>query len=252
VDGQKALEQYLKLGGRPYNRTKFRMFVNMLGPLEGKRILDYGGGAGILAVPLAKGGADVVVVDAEENALRTARLYAAREGVTRRVHTVHSTSVPAAFMTEGFDIVIAKDIVEHIPEDGRLLRDLWHCHKPGGTLVLSTQNSWSLNYLVEGAYQKHWRGNRDWLGWDTTHVRFYDPPALRQKLTAAGYDVADWAGVYLVPYDIFSWLALKKVEIRLVAFRYLDFLLGRTFPFNRLGWNIIVKGTKPHPQAGTA
>jgi len=250
ADEEKALQQYLELGKRPYNKTKFRMFVDMVGPLAGRRVLDYGGGAGILAVPLAREGAEVVVVDAEANALKTARRYAELEGVADRVCTVHASAVPPEFMAEGFDVVVAKDIVEHVPQDEELLHDLSRCQRPGGTLVLSTQSCWSLNYLGEGSYQKYWCGNRNWLGWDETHVRFYDPPSLRRKLEAAGYRVADWAGVYLVPYDILSWLCFKKLEIRLVAFRHLDRLLGRRFPFNRLGWNVIVKGTKLQPETG--
>ena len=40
------------------------------------------------------------------------------------------------------------------------------CQPPGGRLLLSTQNSWSLNYLIEGAYRRWWCGERDWMGWD--------------------------------------------------------------------------------------
>lgn len=244
ADQHKALREYLELGERPYNKAKQELFVAMVGPLEGMRVLDYGGGAGILAIPMALEGAEVVVVDAEENALSTASLYARNEGVEDRVQTLHASTVPSGLMTEAFDIVIAKDIVEHVPEDDQLLCDLGRCLRPGGRFVLSTQSRWSLNYLLEGTYERYWCGNRNWLGWDRTHVRFYDPPMLRQKLERAGYRITDWAGVYLVPYDILSWLSLRKVEIRVEALRYLDRLLGRRFPFNRFGWNVIVKGTK--------
>ncbi len=244
-DEQAALAQYLRLGDKPYNRTKFTLFRALTGELEGRKVLDYGGGAGIMAVPYAKAGAEVVLVDAEPNALRTARLYARQEGVDARLVTIESLAVPQDLKDERFDIILAKDIVEHIPDDQGVLRDLHACLRPGGVLLLSTQNCWSSNYVVEGSYQRFWRGNLRWLGWDQTHVRFYSPVSLSRKLRQAGYRPRRWASVFLIPYDLLSWFFLLKVSVEVPALRYVDLTLGRLFPFNRLGWNVIVKSVKP-------
>lgn len=243
-DEEKALEQYLRLGDRPYNRMKFKMFARLAGDLAGKKILDYGGGAGILAIPYAKAGADVLIVDAEANALRTAEFYAKREGVQDRVRTLPSASFPPALKQDRFDLVLAKDIIEHIVEDDAFVADLAACQEPGGVLLLSTHNSRSLTYAIEGSYQRYWVGNRKWLGWDPTHVRFYNAASLRRKLARAGYRTDGWASVYLVPYDIMSWLTLLRRRIELPALSRVDTALGTVFPFNRLGWNVIVRAVK--------
>jgi 2-polyprenyl-6-hydroxyphenyl methylase/3-demethylubiquinone-9 3-methyltransferase len=243
-DERSALDQYLRLGDKVYNRTKFTVFAALAGDVRGKRILDYGGGAGILAIPYAKAGADIVIVDVEANALRTAEYYAKVEGVGPRVRTILADSFPDALKQERFDIVIAKDIVEHIEQDEQFIRNLAECQAPGGLLLLSTQNRCSLNYLIEGGYQRFWRRNRNWLGWDRTHVRFYTPASLRRKLGRAGYTTLRWAGVFVVPYDLLSWLFLLKRRIELPALHYVDLTLGRWFPFNRLGWNVIVAATR--------
>jgi 2-polyprenyl-6-hydroxyphenyl methylase / 3-demethylubiquinone-9 3-methyltransferase len=244
ADEGKALEQYLRLGDKVYNRTKFALFKRLAGDVQGKRILDYGGGAGILAIPYALAGADVFIVDAEANALRTAQFYAAREGVADRVHVICSETFPPELRNERFDIVFAKDIVEHVEDDDQLLRDLGRCQQAGGMLILSTQNSRSLTYLIEGGYQRYWRGNKRWLGWDQTHLRFYTPGSLRQKLGQAGYRTDRWAGVYIIPYDLLSWLFLLKIRVELPALHHFDLTLGRWFPFNRFGWNVIVSGIR--------
>jgi 2-polyprenyl-3-methyl-5-hydroxy-6-metoxy-1,4-benzoquinol methylase len=158
-DEQRALDQYLLLGARVYNRTKFKLFQSLAGDVRGKRILDYGGGAGILAIPYAKAGANVVIVDAESNALRTAQYYATREGVSQRVSVICSETFPSTLRNEQFDIVIAKDIVEHVKNDDQLLRDLAGCQRTGGLLILSTQSSTSLTYVIEGAYHSYWCRN---------------------------------------------------------------------------------------------
>ena len=243
-DEHAALDQYLRLGNKVYNRTKFRLFERLAGDVRGKRILDYGGGAGILAIPYARAGAQVVIVDAEPNALRTAQFYAAREGVSQNVQVICSETFPAALRSQSFDIVFAKDIVEHVEEDDRLLADLAACQRPGARMILSTQNSLSLTYLIEGSYQRYWRGNKRWLGWDKTHVRFYTPASLRRKLRQAGYRPQRWAGVYIVPYDVLSWLFLLRVRIEVPALHHFDLSVGRWFPFNRFGWNVIVAATR--------
>jgi 2-polyprenyl-6-hydroxyphenyl methylase/3-demethylubiquinone-9 3-methyltransferase len=242
-DKRKALDQYLRLGERAFNKTKFELFVSMIGEVSGKRILDYGGGAGIMAIPLAKAGADAVLVDAEANALRTARFYARRDGVEQRIRMLQSETFPAALKGERFDIILAKDVIEHIQDDQQFLSDLFDCQSRGGILLLSTQNRRSLNYLLEGSYQKYWLVNADWCGWDSTHLRSYTAASLRQKLENAGYTVKRWSGVFIVSYSILSWFSLLKVEIDIPALRHIDLSIGRIFPFNRFGWNVIAKAT---------
>lgn len=243
-DAIKALDQYLRLGEKTYNKTKSKLFMAMTGDIKGKKILDYGGGTGIMAIPYAKAGADVMLVDAEANALQTARFYARKEGVEGKVRTLQADSCPPSLKGERFDVIIAKDIIEHIKEDQQSLIDLSHCQDRDGILLLSSINSRSLNYLLEGSFEKHWRGNTAWCGWDQTHLRFYTPTSLRHKLEKAGYRADQWASVYLLPYNILSWLFLLKFTLDVPALHYLDLTLGRVFPFNRLGWNIIVAGTK--------
>lgn len=243
-DVQKALEQYIALGERPFNKTKFNLYKRLSGDVSGKKLLDYGGGAGIMAVPYAMDGADVVLVDAESNALKTARFYAEREGAEGRLTTILSETFPRELQDERFDIVIAKDIVEHIEDDDGFIKDLSSCQETGGVLILSTQNSLSLNYLIEGSYQKYRCGNRGWMGWDPTHLRFYTCFTLKEKLKKAGYRPVKWAGVYVIPYNIVSWLFLGKLDIQTPSLRFFDVAAGAVFPFNRLGWNIIVKAEK--------
>jgi 2-polyprenyl-6-hydroxyphenyl methylase / 3-demethylubiquinone-9 3-methyltransferase len=244
ADEKKALDQYLRLGEQAFNKTKIALFGSMTGDVSGKKVLDYGGGAGIMAIPYAKAGADVVLVDAEVNALRTAQFYARREGVEGKIRMIQSESFPPVLKDERFDVILAKDIIEHIQEDQQFLADLSGCQHRGGVLLLSTQNSCSLNYLLEGGYQKYWRGNTGWCGWDQTHLRFYTSTSLRKMLEKAGYRTERWGGVYVVPYNILSWFFLLKLSIEIPALRYCDLSIGRIFPFNRLGWNIIVRAAR--------
>ena len=58
-DESKALKQYLQLGELVYNKTKFTLMRKILtNDVKGLKMLDYGGGAGIMAIPYAQDGAD--------------------------------------------------------------------------------------------------------------------------------------------------------------------------------------------------
>lgn len=243
-DSAAALDQYLALGQAPVNKTQQQLFLALAGDVRGKRILDYGGGAGFMAIPLALAGAHVTIVDAEANGLKTAHYYARREGVEERISTIHSERVPAEVKGGEFDVVIAKEVVEHIEDDQGFLEDLSACQTRGGTLLLSTQNSCSLNYLIEGSYNKYRAGNPNWCGWDPTHLRFYTPSSLKSKLKQAGYRPRRWASVYIVPYNIVKWITLLKWELEIPALRYVDLTIGRFYPLNRTGWCIIVRAAK--------
>src|SRR5437773_8136930 len=142
------LAQYIRGSEVAYNRATFGVFERLLPPdLRGRRVLDYGGGAGWMAVRCAELGAQVTLVDAATNALRLARMLAETRGVADRLETVRTDQVTAELQRRRFDVVIAKDIVEHIPDDHRFLAELAACQEEGTVLLLSTQNRRSLNYL---------------------------------------------------------------------------------------------------------
>lgn len=53
----------------------------MLGDLNGKTVLDYGCGAGTVAVLATQSNAQVIAVDIEKGAIAAAELHAAQKGV---------------------------------------------------------------------------------------------------------------------------------------------------------------------------
>jgi 2-polyprenyl-6-hydroxyphenyl methylase/3-demethylubiquinone-9 3-methyltransferase len=153
-----------------------------------------------------------------------------------QVHTERGISADAV----KFDEILMKDVIEHVPNDQELLKKAAEALVPGGLLVLSTQNSLSLNYLLEGFYQKYILGNKNWVGWDETHLRFYTPMSLRRKLEDAGFRLRLHRSVYLFPYTFSKKLTFNKKYFRLNVLSVMDRCLGSIFPYSLLGWNIIV------------
>jgi 2-polyprenyl-6-hydroxyphenyl methylase / 3-demethylubiquinone-9 3-methyltransferase len=114
-------------------------------PLEGKRALDVGCGAGLLTEPLTRLGARATGVDAAPELIVAAREHAAAMGldIDYRERTVEET--------EGqFDLVTAMEVVEHVADPGAFLKALAKRLAPGGLLILSTPNAtgWSKLMMI--------------------------------------------------------------------------------------------------------
>ena len=241
-DPAKVLEFYMDQQSKAYSRIKNAFIRELAGDLRGKRVLDYGCGAGFFtAYASRQGAAAVVAVDAEETALAAARLLVDQEGVSSAGTFIRSDHFPLLAERTRFDLVLLKDVIEHVDDDESLIAAAAAALIPGGKLVLSTQNALSLNYLIEGSYNRLWLGNRDWMGWDSTHVRFYTPMTLGKKLRRAGLRHFSWRSVYLIPYKLPGLPGSGRQFLRLDALALVDRLLGSIFPYNRLGWNILVR-----------
>jgi 2-polyprenyl-6-hydroxyphenyl methylase/3-demethylubiquinone-9 3-methyltransferase len=241
-DPEKALAAYLDQQSKAYSRTKNAYIKELLGDLRGKRFLDYGCGGGMFTIYAAlEGASEVVGVDAEATALSTAVHFARQERVHHLCSFIHNEEFPKFSSRVRFDVILMKDVIEHIPDDQGMLSNAAASLVPGGRLVLSTQNSLSLNYLLQGTYHRVLRGNKEWFGWDETHLRFYTPMSLHRKLLAAGFASVAWRSVYVIPYKLPPLPSSEKMFTRLDSLSWLDKKLGGIFPYNRLGWNIIVK-----------
>jgi ubiquinone/menaquinone biosynthesis C-methylase UbiE len=133
------------------------------------------------------------------------------------------------FTNSSFDFVLFTDVIEHVRDDGKALSEICRILRNNGRMLLTKQNSRSLNYLVEGFYQKVIR-RRSWKGWDASHLRFYTPKTLAKMLSASGFVIESMDSTYFVPYRLLKRRGklLEKLNFQL------EKLKGST------GWSLIV------------
>jgi 2-polyprenyl-6-hydroxyphenyl methylase/3-demethylubiquinone-9 3-methyltransferase len=204
--------------------------------------LEYGCGGGYFTVWMAKQGAQVTAIEMSPCAIGAVNYYAAQEGVADRVRVVPGNAETDTVDGQ-YDFIFAKDLVEHLEDDGPFFRRLGQQLKPGGRTYIATQNDHSLNYLLEGAYERIYRGNKRWCGWDRTHKRFYNAPMLAARMRAVGITPESWGSSYLVPWRFVSKRLTGKAR-PWKGWEQLDRAAGTTQPFSRLGWSIMVVGRK--------
>jgi 2-polyprenyl-3-methyl-5-hydroxy-6-metoxy-1,4-benzoquinol methylase len=136
--------------------------------LKGKQILDFGAGLGTMSMALRELGAQVIAVEP----------FGWRECEKAGIRSYRSLSeLPR---TARFDLVVAIQVVEHLPLPWVTLKELGDLLKPGGWLHLGTPNSNGLNARV---CRRRWR---EFL--KPTHLMFFNPDTLERTLEKAGFE----------------------------------------------------------------
>lgn len=93
-----------------------------------------------------------------------------------------------------FDIVICNDVIEHMPDHARFLRNIQRHIAPGGMLVGSIPNVRYYGNMFQFLLEKDWH-YRDSGILDRTHVSFFTEKSLRKTLERAGFRITLLRGI---------------------------------------------------------
>jgi 2-polyprenyl-3-methyl-5-hydroxy-6-metoxy-1,4-benzoquinol methylase len=167
----------------------------------GERVLDVGCGSGAFTIGAASRGYEAVGLSWDERnqavAQHRADLSKVRS-VSFAIGDARELDKQEEFVG-AFDIVICFETIEHVLNDGKLLRDLARCMKPGGRLYLTAPNYYYQPLAPEemGPFQATEQG------W---HVRRgYSPAMLRELCAVAKLEVEE---ITYVTY-FFSQLVIR-------------------------------------------
>lgn len=112
-------------------QRKLAELVDMTGETEGLRCLDLGSDNGVISLLLRRRGGTWASGDLTAEAVESIRGL-----VHTDVHQVSGDHLP--FPDASFDRVLVVDMLEHVPDDGRFVRELSRVLRPGGVLVVNT------------------------------------------------------------------------------------------------------------------
>ena len=157
-----------------------------LGP--GDRLLDLGAGGGRHAFEAMRRGAKVTAVDADAGEVKDvlgmmAAMCADDPATIASGGTgggCQGDALALPFPDGSFDRIIAAEVLEHIPDDRRALRELQRVLRPGGTIAVTVPRWYPelLNWAFSDQYHETPGG----------HVRIYRRSALVGRIHEAGLE----------------------------------------------------------------
>ena len=175
------------------NAIRVEYFRHAFGRFGGKRVLDVGCGGGILSESLAREGALVIGIDPSEKSLAVAREHAAQSGLTIDYRLASAEGLASSGFAQGFDLVFAVDVLEHVDDLERTMTTIATVLAPGGGFGFLTHNrtvAAFLRVIWEEEYVDHTmpEGFHDF-------ARFITPAELTEQLTRHGMVVQELKGL---------------------------------------------------------
>jgi 2-polyprenyl-3-methyl-5-hydroxy-6-metoxy-1,4-benzoquinol methylase len=160
-----------------HRRRRYSLAMDAFSPLfaegRGRRLLDYGCGAGLFLELAHERGFDGYGVDLSPDAVKRAR---ERPGGAN-AHVGMPAEVPE-IAAGGFDVITMWSVLAHLPRpvaDVEMLRNLL---APDGVLSILTVNANSLELKARGS---------GWNGFTRNHLVFFSPATVALLLGRAGF-----------------------------------------------------------------
>lgn len=162
---------------------------------ESGSILDVGCATGVFLHELRKtGGWQTFGIDISETALKYARQRLQLDVFVGELRE-------AQFADNQFDVVTFWDVIEHVPEPLKTLKEVARILKDDGILVINTPNSESLAAKLWG---------KQWAGWDIPrHLQLFSRSNIELLLSQANFQDFDWPS-FPAEQDLFILSAERK------------------------------------------
>jgi SAM-dependent methyltransferase len=211
------------------------------------RVLDVGGGSGVLAVPFAAAGCVVTVVEPNPNALATLSRRATDAGVSDHITAVQGDSdalgqvVPAG----SADLVLAHGLLEVVDDPKNTVAAMAEAVAPGGVVSVLAANRTAalLHRAVAGKLDEAARLDPAGRLPAETLLRRYDTDGLLALLTDAGLTVELVQG-HGVLGELVPGSVLQQDPSAQDALADLELRLAQTSPFRDIAARLHVIARK--------
>lgn len=176
-----------------FQQARYEWVLKVAQDVHGKKVLDVGCGDGALSFVLAKAGADIVGVDNQ-----TLGIEFAKENMNKLdiKHTLHYNFLVASayelpFPDNTFDVVVSCEVIEHVLEPERMIREMHRVAKVGARVILTTPH-------------RHHESPTD-----PNHVIEYFPVEFKKLMQGFFSEVEIKLTHHIMWYGIFSYASRK-------------------------------------------
>ena len=167
------------------------------------RIIDVGCGAGFLTFDLARRGLQGVGIDGAAAMIEACKAEADRAQISERWQYRQADVEQIPFPDGSFDVAICCGVIEYLPEDGGLLREVRRVLRPGGRFLLNVTNKYGYSVSLYPIFQSMKRipgmikiatavrelstGRRSEMMNLPFQARRHSPAQIRRALVANGF-----------------------------------------------------------------
>jgi len=152
-----------------------RPLEKMIPDRNGHRLLDVGAHVGVFVEVAQERGWDAAGIEPSR--------WAVEQGRQRGLHMIQGTLRDAELDSESFDVVTMWDVVEHLIEPMRDIREVARLLKPGGVFCVHTID-------VDSRFARLMGRRWPWLV--EMHNYFFSPKTLGAMVERAGLQVDSW------------------------------------------------------------
>src|SRR3989344_2887925 len=159
-----------------WQQSYVKRFTENFSNLDGKLVLDAGGGSGYMTIELAKLGVNVVCVDLTLRSLIRLKRIVEEFGLSDRVALMCCDVQKLPFNDKSFDYYISNAVLEHLPSDEKAIKEMERvCKDNAGAFIAVPLSLKYVNKLLIPLNIFHDKR----IG----HLRRYDEGILAKKLS---------------------------------------------------------------------
>lgn len=203
-------------------------------PAPDTRLLDIGGGGGLLAISLARHGRETIVIDPDAAMIEKARelLMAETAEVRARVRLIHGLGEDAGNLVSGpFDAVNCDSVLMYISDPEPIVRTMVNLTRRNGFLSIVSVNpaSWAMRSGLQG----RWREAIEKIGYNRfsddiyLHNERHPREFIESLLRRHGAIPQQWFGVGVFTDHVIEPISTNEPEAVMEA----EWLAGRISPY---------------------
>lgn len=156
-----------------YNYRR-KLLEDFAGGCAGTRLLEVGCGLGLELAKLAELGFRVTGVDLAPTAVELCNRYLKSKGLSGGALVQNAEQLD--FPDAAFDVVYSSGVLQHTPDIGRAIDEIWRVLKPGGRILIVLYHRYSWFYLLH----KLSGINIEFEAGDAPIINTYTKPQLRK------------------------------------------------------------------------
>lgn len=145
---EKWVKDYRSGGNNVFYTLAFESVAKYMHSGENALTLDAGCGSCFKSIILARMGFNLVAADFSKNVLNMAEKTVAGAGLSTKIRLQQEDLTSMSFKDGTFDNVLCWGVLMHIPDAEKALSELVRVLKPGGIIVLSEGNVYSLQSVA--------------------------------------------------------------------------------------------------------